>query len=175
MLASVEVVDLEGNRLDLRDLVGERPLVIQLGSASCPVFRYRRFGMRRLVQELGDRVTFVVLYTREAHPVGSPSPYTGEVWDPWINRIAGARWTDTETTGERRDQAESAERRLSLAPRVLVDPDGDPAWTDFGRAPSAAFVVAPDGRIVARQVWVDPPAIREVLMKLLTSAPGSSG
>lgn len=172
-LPSVEVVDLEGARVDLRELTGERPLVVQVGSASCPVFRYRRFGMRRLVQEFGDRVSFVILYTREAHPVGSPSPYTGEVWDPWINRVTGARWTDTETTGERRDQAERAQEGLVLAPRVLVDPGGDPAWRDLGRAPSAAFVVDTEGRIVARQVWVDPPAIRETLLRILASGSDS--
>lgn len=173
MLPAVEVVDLEGRPVDLRNLAGERPLVIQLGSASCPVFRYRRFGMARLVEEFGDRVTFVILYTREAHPVGSASPYTGDEWDPWINRITGARWAEPETTAGRSSQAEAADERLDLAPRVLVDPSGDPAWTLFGRAPSAAYVVAADARIVARQVWVDPPALRTILRELL--APGSDG
>ncbi len=46
------------------------------------MFRYRRYGMERLVGELGDRVHFLVLYTREAHPLGSPSPYTAGEWDP---------------------------------------------------------------------------------------------
>lgn len=105
--------------------------------------------------------------------MGSPSPYTGQVWDPWINRVTRARWTDTETTGERRDQAGRAKERLGLAPRVLVDLGGDPAWSDLGRAPSAAFVADAEGRIVVRQVWVDPPAIREILVRLLTSDPES--
>lgn len=123
--------------------------------------------MEELAEDFGDRVTFVILYTLEAHPVDSASPYTGEVWDPWVNRIARARWRDTETTEERREHAAEAAHRLDLAPSVLVDPVGDLAWTDLGRAPSAAFVVGADGTIVARQVWVDPPALRTILTELL--------
>lgn len=174
MLPAVTVVDVRRHRFELQSLTGDRPLVVQLGSASCPVFRYRRFGMADLVEDFGNRVSFVVLYTREAHPVGSPSPYTEDEWDPWINRLTGARWTDTQTTRERRERAEIVSERLDLAPLVLVDPGDDPGWTDFGRAPSAAFVVDRDGRIVHRQIWVDPPELRNVLVELLRPSSPSS-
>jgi len=164
---SLELVDLEGKPVMLEDHLGQRPVVLQLGSVSCPVFRYRRFGIEDLVRDLGDRVTFLVVYTREAHPVGSPSPYTGEEWDLWINRLTRVRVADTRSTEERRARAAATGERLDLSPTVLVDPSGDPGWRAFGRAPSAAFVLDPTGRVVARQAWVDPQELRGVLEGLL--------
>lgn len=165
---SLELVDLEGNPVRLEEHLGRRPMVLQLGSVSCPVFRYRRFGIEDLVRDFGDRVSFLLVYTREAHPVGSPSPYTGEEWDPWINRLTRVRVGDTRSTEERRARAATTEERLDLSPTVLVDPAGDPGWQAFGRAPSAAFVLDAEGRVVVRQAWVDPEELRAVLDDLLT-------
>jgi hypothetical protein len=166
-LPPLRVVDLAGRERELAELLGERPVVLQLGSATCPVFRYRRHGIERLARELGDRVGFVVLYTREAHPVGSPSPYTGEPWDPWINRLTGVRLRDTATTEDRRRRADEARERLGLVPLLVVDPQGDPGWSALGRAPSAVFVIDASGRVAARQVWVDPQGLRRALLDLL--------
>lgn len=135
-LPDLEVLTLGGERVALEGLLGERPVVLQVGSVSCPVFRYRRYGIERLARELGDRVTFVVLYTREAHPVGSPSPYTLEEWDPWINRLTGVRVPAAETEEERRRRPETVRRRLDLTPLVVVDPGQDLGWQALGRAPS---------------------------------------
>lgn len=170
-LPEIEVLTLEGKRVALRELVGERPILLQVGSVSCPVFRYRRHGIERLAKDFGDRVAFVVLYSREAHPVGSPSPYTEEEWDPWINRVAGVRVPAAETDEERLERAESVRRELELAPWVVVDPEGDAGWRALGRAPSAAFVIDRDGRVVARQLWVRPRALTEVLRDLLEPRP----
>jgi hypothetical protein len=60
----------------LDQLIGNRPLVLQLGSHSCPVYRYRRFGMAKLYADYRDRVNFLLIYTQEAHPAGSRSPFT---------------------------------------------------------------------------------------------------
>lgn len=168
-LPEVEILTIEGERVVLSTLLGRRPAVLQVGSVSCPVFRYRRHGIERLVRDFGDRVAFVVLYTREAHPVGSPSPYSEEEWDPWINRLARVRVPAAETEEERRRRAELVRRRLELTPVVVVDPGGDPGWRALGRAPSAAFVVDGDGRVIARQLWVRPRELRRVLRDLIES------
>lgn len=169
-LPDLEVLTVGGERVALEGLLGERPVVLQVGSLSCPVFRYRRHGIERLAREVGDRVAFVVLYTREAHPVGSPSPYTEEEWDPWINRLTGVRVPAAETEEERRERAESVRRRLELSPLVVVDPSQDPGWRALGRAPSAAFVIDREGRVVARQLWVRPRELRRILLDLLEPA-----
>jgi hypothetical protein len=170
-LPPLRVADLAGHQLELGELLGEQPVVLQLGSVSCPVFRYRRHGIERLARRFAGRVRFLVLYTREAHPVGSASPYTGEEWDPWINRITGVRVADTTATEDRRRRAQVVRDRIGLVSLVVVDPEGDPGWRALGRAPSAAFVIDREGRVVARQAWVDPAALRRVLDGMLAAEP----
>lgn len=165
----VVVHDDGGREVPLADAIGDKPVVLQVGSRSCPVFRYRRFGMHELQREFAGRVDFLVLYTQEAHPVGSPSPYTDEEWDMWINRLTGVRLGATTTLDERRERAVDTVQRFELDVAVLVDGMDDAAWEAFGAAPSPAFVLDTDGRVALRQVWVDPDGIRPVLRRLLAS------
>jgi hypothetical protein len=85
---AITLSDLDGNLVELNSLLGEKPVVVQLGSYTCPVFRYRRFDMQPLRSRFQDQVDFLVLYTTEAHPVGSFSPYVDREWVPWHNRIS---------------------------------------------------------------------------------------
>lgn len=165
----VLVYDAERREVRLAEAIGDKPVVLQLGSRSCPVFRYRRFGMQELQREFAGRVDFLVLYTQEAHPVGSPSPYTGEEWDMWINRLTGVRLRAPTTLDERRERAVDTVQRLELDAAMLVDGMDDVAWEAFGAAPSPAFVLDTDGRVVLRQVWVDPKELRQVLRSLVSA------
>lgn len=167
----VLVHDAAGREVRLADAIGDKPVVLQLGSRSCPVFRYRRFGMQKLQRELAGRVDFLVLYTQEAHPVGSPSPYSDEEWDLWINRLTGVRMRPAMTVEERRERAVDTMQRLDLDAAVLVDGMDDAAWRAFGAAPSPAFVLDTDGQVVLRQVWVDPAELRQTLRRLLAVGP----
>jgi len=156
-----------GEEVRLGDLIGERPVVLQVGSRSCPVFRYRRFGMGELYDEYRDRVRFVVVYSREAHPVGSKSPYTEGEWDLAINRLAGVRLGDPSTYDERRKRARESRDVLKIEAEVLVDGMDDRVWRLYGAAPSPAYVIDRGGRVVLTQAWVDPGEIRETLEGLL--------
>ena len=169
MARQLSATDLHGLPVELDDLLDGRPLVLQLGSASCPVFRYRRFGMESLVEDFGERVRFVVVYTVEAHPVGSPSVYAdGEEWDPWINRLAGSRVRAAEFAEDRLAQARRTRHGLKLQQEVLVDTTDDATWRSYGGAPSAAFVLDASGRVIERQMWVRPKLLRRVLEDLVS-------
>ena len=159
--------DVGGLPVSLEDLIGVRPVVVQLGSRSCPVFRYRRFGVEGLIEEFRDAVEFVVVYTVEAHPDGSKSPYDDEEWLTWINRVTGVRVEQAESTVARRAEARETIDRLGLQQTVLVDDVDNEVWRAYGGAPSAAFVLDREGRVALRQVWIDPAEIRDVLRSLL--------
>ena len=160
--------------MQLGDLVGGRPTVVQLGSRSCPVFRYRRHGMHELHERFGKRVRFVVIYTQEAHPVGSRSPYVEREWNPWINRWTGVRIDQPRTDEERRQRAQEALDELELKAQVVVDRMHNDAWQALGAASAPAFVVDAEGRIALRQVWVDPEPIENLLKEMLEATPSPS-
>ena len=165
------LTDLNGQPVELAELVGEKPIVLQLGSHSCPVYRYRRFSMRGLYEEFRDRVHFLMVYTVEAHPVGSKSPYAEGEWDTWWNRLTGVRVQQPPDHEHRRDQAIASSERLKIEPLYLVDDMDDAVWRSYGAASSPAFVIDLDGRVAARQVWVEPKEIKRVLDRLLAESP----
>lgn len=161
------LTDLGGKEVELASLIGERPIVLQLGSHSCPVYRYRRFDMEPLWKHYGDRVHFLIVYTVEAHPVGSKSPFAEGEWDLLINKLVGVRVEQPESFEARREQAATSQRKLHLAPMMVVDEMDNETWRAWGAASSPAFVIDQQGRIAARQVWLQPKEIRKVLDRLL--------
>ena len=162
-----ELTDLDGNPVELGDLVGERPVVLQLGSLSCPVFRYRRFDVQKLQRDFAGKVDFVVVYTQEAHPADDNNPYTNEVWNPFINKVAGVNVPLHRSMAERREQAAETYDRVELDSLFLVDSMDNAVWQRYGAAPSPAYVLDLEGNIVLRQAWVYPKEIRATLERLL--------
>lgn len=161
------VTDIDGNQVTLTDVVGEKPVVVQLGSYSCPVFRYRRFDMQKLQREFADRVDFVVVYTQEAHPYDAINPYEDRIWNPLINKAVGVNVPEHKTLEERRLQAAATYEAVDLNSRFLVDNMDNAVWRHYGAAPSAAYVLDRDSTIRLRQAWVNPREIGEVLNDLL--------
>jgi len=163
-----ELRDTNGKSISLKDMIGEKPIVLQLGSHSCPVYRYRRFDMKRLHGEFKDRVNFIVVYTLEAHPKGSKSPYSDEEWVHYVNELTDVKIKQAEAISQRQEQAREsvAELKLEYAP-VLIDSMDNKVWNLYGKAPAAAYVIDTQGRIVLRQAWVNPDEIDEVLERIL--------
>lgn len=161
-------VTAEGSAIELASLLDGRPLVLQLGSHTCPVYRYRRHSLRPIWEKYAGRVRFVLVYTREAHPVGSPSPYLlGEEWDPWINRMAGVRLREPRSLEERIARAVRSRAELELPVELFVDDFENSTWRTFGSAASPAFVLDAGGSVVLRQVWIEPHELAAALEKLL--------
>lgn len=157
----------DGAQVELADLIGDQPIVLQLGSRSCPVFRNRRHWVEGLIEDYGDRVRFVVVYTLEAHPAGSKSPYSDDEWLTWFNRLAGVRIAQPSSLEERTAQARLTREKLGLSSEVLVDTLDDRVWSAYGAASSPAFVIDREGRVALRQVWIEPREIRRTLDRLL--------
>lgn len=166
-LGNAGLVTLDGEQIALSDLHRGRPMVVRLGSLSCPVYRYRRFDFRKLRARYADRVDFVVIYTQEAHPNGTISPYADEEWVPWINRLARVQVPAHGTLTERRERAGDTRTRFSSTAHYLVDDMRNGNWSTFGEAPAPAFVFDAEGELVLRQPWVEPKALTSVLDALL--------
>jgi len=64
---SFDLPALDGGRFSSSDL-GGRPVLLAIGSRTCPVTESSGPVLRRLHAEFGDKVRFVLVNTREAHP-----------------------------------------------------------------------------------------------------------
>ena len=164
------LMNLEGHSTSLETLIGENPIVLQFGSHSCPVYRYRRDAMEALYQEFQSFAHFVIVYTVEAHPVGTKSPYSDEEWLTWINRLTNVMIPQPTTLKARQALATQSREHFDIHQAMLVDTMENDVWRQYGSAPSSAFVIDQNGLIVLRQVWINPDEIRMTLQKLLTNS-----
>ena len=162
-----ELTDLVGNPLHLNDLLGKKPLIVQIGSHTCPVYRYRRWDMKKLHRQYGDRVNFLVVYTLEAHPFGAINPYVDREWVSSVNYVTNTLVRKHHTNDERLAQATRSKELLNLPYTMAIDSMDNRTWKAYGRAPSTAFVLDKNGKVALKQVWVNPNAMRPVLDRLL--------
>ncbi len=77
---SFELRTLGGGTRSLAQLTKDRPLVLYLGSLSCPVFRERCDNFAALWDEYSDRVNFAMHYPRDAHPAAPTRPSATGEW-----------------------------------------------------------------------------------------------
>ena len=156
-----------GEPIQLADLWADRPLILVLGSYTSPEFRETVDGLERLAGAFGVRIRTGVLYTLEAHPKGSKSPYGGE-------ESAGAGGVALEQPVDlegRRAAARLAMEKLPIrAATVVVDGMDNAAWNAYGPAPNNAFLID-RGYVVERQPWFDPVAMDAVIRAVLQSQP----
>ncbi len=158
-----------GKTVKLQQLLGEKPIVLQLGSHTCPVYRYRRFGMRSLHHRYADKAHFLLIYTLEAHPKGAINPYVDREWVSSFNTLTNTIVKEHQSQEERNEMAAFSTQKLNIAYPVVVDNMNNELWQAYGRAPSAAFVIDQQGRIALSLPWVDPRAIEKTLDALLPS------
>ena len=141
---SFEITTTTNERLVNDDVFDGRPVIFIFGSMTCPMTASSAPSVQDLYDEFGDRVNFIMLYVREAHP------------------------------GEEIDQAESMEDKLAhtrmLKDFYGIDwtVAADNIDGDLHRAldpkPNSAFLVGGDGTILFRSLWAaDYGALREAL------------
>lgn len=159
--------NLDGEIVELKDLVGSKPIVLQLGSHTCPVYRYRRFSMSKLYRDYAEKAHFLLVYTLEAHPKGAINPYVDREWVSSFNYATNTLLPAHDSAEMRMKAAQTSHEKLSISYPMVIDNMNNEIWKSYGRAPSAAFVIDQTGRIALRLPWVNPVPIRKVLDELL--------
>ena len=87
----------------------------------------------------GDRVTFLVVYVKEAHPE-----------DGWVlsdNRAEGIAVVDPVSPGERAETAAACSARLGIGMPVLLDALDDEVARQYGGWPDRLYLIGRDGRV----------------------------
>ncbi len=86
-----------------------------------------------------DRVDFVVVYIREAHPE-----------DGWVvtpNRDEDIRYADPTTDQERHDVAAACALRLQIRMPVVIDRVDDKIASAYGALPDRLYLIGKGGRV----------------------------
>ena len=95
--------------------------------------------LEALANRFRDRVSFLVVYIREAHPE-----------DGWVlpeNRRSGVAVHDPTTEDERRAVATACATRLELRMPMVVDGIDNAVGSAYGGWPDRLYLVTRDGRI----------------------------
>lgn len=137
-----------GGRVRKHDFVGRRPLLLTCTSITCPMAATMGSGLRRLHAEFGDRVDFITLYVREAHP--------------------GERYPQPDTLAQKRSHARAYQARNRFPWPVAVDSaDGD-LHRALDPRPNAAYLMDTSGTVAFRALASnDARVLREGLHALV--------
>jgi tetratricopeptide (TPR) repeat protein len=123
----------------LSEFRGKRPVVLVLGSYTCPKFRSQAPVLNALYERYHDRVEFLLVYIREAHGAGS--------WQSTINQREGIDLADPTTFEQKRGYAASCVRKLKIPYTAAVDPLDNGAEKAYVAWPSRVYLVDRQGRV----------------------------
>jgi thiol-disulfide isomerase/thioredoxin len=149
---------IDGGRLRSDDL-GERPVLLIFGSSTCPVTDNAAPGLNELHRRFGDRVRFVMVNVREAHPGKAfPQPKTMDVKTAHATKVRGI---------------------YSFTFEIAVDDMDGTLHRAMSPKPNSAYLLAPDGVILFRAQWAnDTKALAtaiEAVIRSQTPRPSKSG
>jgi thiol-disulfide isomerase/thioredoxin len=124
-----------GGRFRSRDLGGNGPALLVFGSATCPVTDSAAPGLNELHLHFGDRVRFVMVNVREAHP--------------------GRTFPQPATIDEKMAHAEVLRDLHRFGFEVAVDDIDGTLHRALSPKPNSAYILARDGTILFRAHWAN--------------------
>jgi tetratricopeptide (TPR) repeat protein len=123
----------DGRDFPLSSLRG-RPLVLMLGSFTCPQLRHGAPEVSRLYERHKGAVRFLMVYIREAHP-------DGEAWQSTINRREGISLPEARSLPERAEHAAVCRRELKIPFETALDGLDGKVETALSAFPSRVLVI----------------------------------
>jgi AhpC/TSA family len=136
----------DGTRVRLSGLRGQ-PVLVHFASYTCPVTRGGVFTMRELHRLYGDRVRFLEILVRQAHPGERHGAY----------RSQAAKYEEA--------CAYAAEERVPWS--VLADDLDGTVQRAYGGLAAAAYLIDARGDVAFCGTWGQAPALRVAIDDLL--------
>ena len=139
-----ELITTDGTRLVKDDVFGDKPVIFVFGSMTCPMTASAAPSVQELYDEFGERVKFIMMYVREAHP-GEHFSQVATIEEKLVHARALKEFYDIQWTVA----ADSVDGNLHRA----LDPK-----------PNSAFLMDRGGTIIFRSLWAsDYEALRQAL------------
>ena len=161
-VAGFTVYTLEKEPIPLASLWSEKPLLLVHSSITCPISRDNCPHIDRIQGKYGGELEVIVLYTTEAHPVGSPSPYSETGKEEWItdrNLAENVLFDEPLTIEERIQRAREYRDAYGIESTVVVDSMSNEAWEYFGGGPNTGMLITTEGKLRFRQGWMRAPEL----------------
>jgi hypothetical protein len=132
-----------------------KPVVLISGSYTCDVSRGNMEAIRSFQNEFSKDATFFMVYTIDAHPYDTPSPYSpdGKVWVAKNNIRDHIKAAQPKTYNERVTLARRWQSENSIHFEVLIDVPDNLYWKQFGQAPNMVYIISPDQKVFYKQAW----------------------
>jgi hypothetical protein len=163
--------DINGQEISFYDLLQEKPVMLQTGSYTCNHFQDYMVHTNEFVEAYSARVHIVIVYTVEAHPIASSTPYHGTIVENEYSLFSQP------FTYEERVSNASA---LNLDSRIimLIDDlspglEDNPFWCSVLTAPNGSMLIDQNGKIQLAHAWLEHTSMEEAIETLLSSSPSS--
>jgi len=149
----VSLQTLDGETVWLSDYLGNRPLVLETGSMTCPMYAQSVPPMMKLIEKYPE-LDHILMYVREAHP--------------------GELQPQHRSAAEKVEAARKTKRRYRDRRTILVDDVNGSAHRFYGTMPNSIFVIAPDGTILFRSIWNNADDMDAILGAIARGEPVQS-
>ena len=139
-----ELITTDGARLVKDDVFGDKPVIFVFGSMTCPMTASAAPSVQELYDEFGERVKFIMMYVREAHP--------------------GEHFSQVATIEEKLVHARALKEFYDIQWTVAADNVDGNLHRALDPKPNSAFLMDRDGTILFRSLWAsDYGALHQAL------------
>lgn len=125
-----------GKSISLADLTGSNVALI-FGNYTCPLYRGQIERFNEIYAELHERMKFLLIYIREAHPEDG--------WRVGINQTQGIVYTQPTTTGARAAIAGACMTQHSIRMPVALDDMQNSINHKYSGSPERLYLIDGDG------------------------------
>ncbi|MGD1840671.1 MAG: deiodinase-like protein [Thermonemataceae bacterium] len=144
-IVDYELTTLIGEKKKISDFL-DKPLVLEVGSISCPMYAMHVSPMQEVVEEY-PQFNFIVLYVREAHPAG--------------------KITAHKNLGEKLEMAQETTQFYGEQRTILVDDLDGQAHKMYGLMPNSIYIIDTNGIILFSKAWNNANYLKPVLDNIL--------
>ena len=144
----------DGNVISKQDFINRKPLLLIFGSLTCPMTASAMPNIKHLHEKFGDKVEFVLVNVREAHP--------------------GERVPQPENLTGKREHARQLKQLYDVDLTVATDDIDGSLHLALDPKPNAAFLMSTTGTVLFRSLWAsDGKALTQALEDLVHDRPQS--
>jgi hypothetical protein len=127
-----------GDFMTLTDYRGKE-LALMFGSLTCPIYRGQTDRFNEIFDELQDRLAFLLIYTREAHPEDG--------WQLGINHLQDVVYDQPTTVEGRAAIAHDCVQQCGLQMTVALDDIDDSIDKKYAGWPERLYIIDANGTV----------------------------